>query len=87
MISTDYRDLRKAAYQEYCVASSFNAIRIPKDISPKSASGLGVAFVAASLALGVCMGVSFADIEDGPNLLDLVRNLEPERIAACRVHP
>ncbi|XP_014558476.1 hypothetical protein COCVIDRAFT_94621 [Bipolaris victoriae FI3] len=80
--STDYRDLRKAAYQQYSIASSFNTIRIPKDISINSGSILGVAFVSAVLALGICMGVNFSSIEDGPDLLEMVRNLNPETLPA-----
>ena len=78
--STDYRDLRKAAFQQYSVASSFNAIRLPKSISVNSGSILGVAFVSAVLALGICMGLDFSGIEDGPDLLDMVRNLNPEQL-------
>lgn len=80
--STDYRDLRKAAYQQYSIASSFNTIRIPKDISINSGSILGVAFVSAVLALGICMGVNFRNIENGPDLLEIVRNLNSEVLPA-----
>ncbi|KAF2020218.1 GroES-like protein [Aaosphaeria arxii CBS 175.79] len=78
--STDYRDLRKAAFQEYTIASSFNTIRLPKHTSQESGSILGVAFVAAVLALGICMGVSFEDIENGPDLRKIVREIDPERL-------
>lgn len=80
--STDYRDLRKAAFQEYSVASSFNTIRLPHNVSAESGSILGVAFVSAVLALGICMGVSFESIEGGPDLLKIVRSIEPERLPA-----
>lgn len=78
--STDYRDLRKAAYQQYSIASSFNTIRIPRNVSINSGSILGVAFASAVLALGICMGVDFGKIEDGPNLLGIVQNLEDESL-------
>lgn len=78
--STDYRDLRKAAFQEYSVASSFNTIRLPKGTSVKSGSILGVAFVSAALALGICMGLNFESIEDGPDLLSIVRNVNSESL-------
>jgi hypothetical protein len=78
--STDYRDLRKAAYQEYSIASSFNSIRLPEQISVNPGSILGVAFVSAVLSLGVCMGLNFEDIEDGPDLLKVIRSLDPEKI-------
>ncbi|KAF2787319.1 GroES-like protein [Melanomma pulvis-pyrius CBS 109.77] len=78
--STDYRDLRRAAFQQYSIASSFNTIRLPTIISQESGSILGVAFVAAVLALGICMGVSFENILDGPDLLKIVRAIDPERL-------
>ncbi len=78
MISTDYRDLRKAAYQEYVVAFDYNTVRLPRSISAEEGSTLGVAFVAAALALGVCMGVDFSSVLDGPNLFSLVRQIDPE---------
>ncbi|KAK8105247.1 GroES-like protein [Apiospora kogelbergensis] len=75
-ISTDYRDLRKAAYQEYVVSSSFNTVRIPSSVPLQSAATLGVAFVAAALALGICMGVDFSHTADGPDLLELVQKYQ-----------
>lgn len=79
-ISTDYRDLRKAAYQQYVVTFDFNAVRLPPSISYEEGSTLGVAFVAASLALGICMGVNFSDVLDGPDLLSIVKEIDPESI-------
>ncbi|KAI0438923.1 quinone oxidoreductase [Xylaria telfairii] len=76
VISTDYRDLRKAAFQEYVVASDFNVVKLPPTITPHAGASLGVAFVAAALSLGVCIGLSFQDIADGPDLLNLVRKLD-----------
>lgn len=78
--STDYRDLRKAAFQEYSIASSFNTIRLPIHITANAGSILGVAFVSAVLALGISMGISFEDVEAGPDLLSIVKGLEPGRI-------
>ncbi|KAI0412940.1 quinone oxidoreductase [Xylaria grammica] len=75
VISTDYRDLRKAAFQEYVVASDFNVVKLPPTITPHTGASLGVAFVAAALSLGVCMGLSFQNIADGPDLLKLIRTL------------
>jgi hypothetical protein len=34
--------------------------------------------VSAALALGICMGLNFQGIEDGPDLLSMVRSLDPE---------
>ncbi|CAK7238470.1 hypothetical protein SEUCBS140593_010721 [Sporothrix eucalyptigena] len=74
-ISTDYRDLRKGAYQEYVVAWDFNTVRLPRHMSYEAGATIGVAFVAAVLALGVNLGVDFSSVEDGPDLLRLVRSL------------
>ncbi|KAF2398134.1 GroES-like protein [Trichodelitschia bisporula] len=83
--STDYRDPRKAAYQHYAIASSFNVARLPSSPSPATA-GLGVAFVAAALALGVCLGCDFSGTgakgAPGPNLPTVLRALDPEVIPA-----
>ncbi|KAI0470047.1 quinone oxidoreductase [Xylariaceae sp. FL0804] len=73
VISTDYRDLRKAAFQQYVVSSTFNTVKMPSSISLQSGATVGVAFVAAALALGICMGVDFTSVADGPDLLELVR--------------
>lgn len=75
-VSTDYRDSRKAAYQQYAVVSDFNACRLPDHLSSTEAAPLGVAFVAAALALGICMGLDFGTVSTrGPNLLRTVRSL------------
>ncbi|KAF2642319.1 GroES-like protein [Massarina eburnea CBS 473.64] len=80
--STDYRDLRKAAFQQYSIASAFNTIRLPVKVSEESGSILGVALVAATLALGICMGVDFSDVENGPDLLKIVESIDAERLPA-----
>lgn len=75
MISTDYRDLRKAAYQQYVVAQSHTVVRLPSHISFEAGSTFGVAFVAAALALGVSLGVDFSHVLDGPDLYHAVRDI------------
>ncbi|KAL0936316.1 Zinc-type alcohol dehydrogenase-like protein C2E1P3.01-like protein 1 [Colletotrichum truncatum] len=80
VISTDYRDLRKAAYQQYVATSDFNAVRIPSNVSPPAGATLGVAFVAAVLSLGICMGIDFSNVLGGPDLLQLVRSIPPESL-------
>ncbi|KAK4226297.1 chaperonin 10-like protein [Podospora fimiseda] len=80
-ISTDYRDLRKAAYQEYVVAFDYNTVRLPPNLTHEEGSTLGVAFVAAALALGVCAGLDFSSVLDGPDLFSLIRNISPSQIA------
>jgi NADPH:quinone reductase-like Zn-dependent oxidoreductase len=77
-ISTDYRDNRKSAYQEFSIVSDFNACRLPKGLSLAAAAPLGVAFVAAALALGVCLGVDFSKTttdNEGPDLFKIIRSL------------
>jgi NADPH:quinone reductase-like Zn-dependent oxidoreductase len=75
--STDYRDIRKAAFQEYAIATYYNAARIPPETSTQQGSAVGVAFVAASLALGVSFGLDFsvAAKSPGPNLIDIISNV------------
>ncbi|OCK80020.1 GroES-like protein [Lepidopterella palustris CBS 459.81] len=73
-VSTDYRDHRKAAFQSYAVVASFNACRLPRNVSREAGACVGVAFVAAAIALGVCLGVDFRRI-GGPDLLLLARDI------------
>ncbi|CEL08174.1 hypothetical protein ASPCAL11326 [Aspergillus calidoustus] len=82
--STDYRDIRKAAFQEYAVATHFNAARIPATSCAHAAASVGVAFVAAILALGVSFGVDFRGIQQcpGPNLVEVLGKVEPGTIPA-----
>ncbi|QSZ28695.1 hypothetical protein DSL72_003195 [Monilinia vaccinii-corymbosi] len=83
-VSTDYRDSRKAAYQQYAVLSDFNACRLPSTVSPTGAAPLGVAYVAAALGLGICLGVNFANRErelQGPDLFRTIHSLPRDCIA------
>lgn len=78
--STDYRDVRKAAYQEYIVTTGSNVARIPQSVQVKEGAALGVALVAALTALGVSLGVDFSrpDAEPrGPDFLRIARGLSP----------
>lgn len=79
-ISTDYRDQRKGAYQEYVVAPDYNLVHLPPHVSYEEGSTLGVAFVAAALALGVSVGLDFSHVSNGPDLFQLVRSIEESRI-------
>lgn len=77
--STDYRDIRKAAFQEFVVSTEHNAARIPSSVSLETGAAIGVAFVAASLALGICLGVDFSAASvRGPNLLVQLRTIQPK---------
>ena len=78
--STDYRDIRKAAYQEYVVTTDYNVARVPNGVSVKEGAALGVAYVAAVLALGVSFGVDFTPLRmvpDGADLLTIAREMDP----------
>lgn len=80
-VPTDYRDIRKSTFQEYTIVCCYNAIRIPKHVDPFKVASMGVAYVAAGLSLGVCLGVTFTK---GPeqrefNLLEIARR-RPEDI-------
>jgi NADPH:quinone reductase-like Zn-dependent oxidoreductase len=74
--STDYRDSRKAAFQEYAIATYYNAARIPPETSTQHGAAVGVAFVAAALALGVSFGLDFsvAAKSPGPDLIEIISN-------------
>ncbi|KAJ5993996.1 Polyketide synthase enoylreductase [Penicillium sp. IBT 35674x] len=82
--STDYRDIRKAAFQEYAIATDFNAARIPSSTSIHASASLGVAFVAAVLALGVSFGLDFSRLtkSPGPNLVNVINQLNKNDIPA-----
>ena len=69
--STDYRDVRKAAYQEYLVTTDFNVARLPEGLSVNTAAALGVAFVSAFFALGISLGFDFSNVEKGPSGPDI----------------
>lgn len=80
--STDYRDLRKAAYQEYLVTTDFNVARLPMELPVNTGAAIGVAFVSALLALGVSLDFDYASItgaSKGPDLLGLLRSLDGRR--------
>ncbi|KAK4554152.1 hypothetical protein LTR86_008679 [Recurvomyces mirabilis] len=77
--STDYRDIRKAAYQEYVVTTDYNVAGVPQDVSVKDGAAIGVAFTGAVVALGVSLGVDFNVTQGGspagPDILRQVRQL------------
>lgn len=80
--STDYRDMRKAAFQEYAVATHFNAARIPPTGNIHASASLGVAFVAAALALGVSFGLDFGRIQrcPGPDLPGILLQIDRKEL-------
>ncbi|PQK13241.1 hypothetical protein BB8028_0004g01720 [Beauveria bassiana] len=80
VISTDYRDARKAAYQEFVVAPSYNVVKLPRQLSPDQGAALGVAFVTSALALGSCFGLGFSDVMGGPDLKSVIESVGEDRI-------
>ena len=80
--STDYRDIRKAAFQEYAITTAFNAARIPSSSTPMEAASLGVAFVASVLSLGVSLGLDFSTIDalPGPDLIKKLHGVDEKEI-------
>jgi NADPH:quinone reductase-like Zn-dependent oxidoreductase len=81
-ISTDYRDFRKSAFQEYAVVCCFNAVKIPPAVNPFHVASIGVAFVAASMSLGICLGLDFPPFSKHPplSLLSLAQQQEQDQI-------
>ncbi|QIW99598.1 hypothetical protein AMS68_005116 [Peltaster fructicola] len=97
--STDYRDVRKAAYQEvglmdrgssitdskqYLVTTEANVARVPQGYQVKEVAPVGVAFVAAAIALSVSFGIDFTQNAIAPSNVDflrLVRGLDPREVA------
>lgn len=83
-ILTDCRDSGKLAYQQYAVVSDFNAYKLPDHLSAKEAAPLGIAFVAAALALGICIGLDVRNANGGvkgPDLFRIIRKLSRESMA------
>lgn len=80
--STDYRDPRKAAYQQYAVARQSNVWRLPPEVPMSKAAATGVAYVAAVLCLSVCLGVELPSLGATPafDLLKLVRSLPSDSL-------
>ena len=81
--STDYRDVRKAAYQQYLVTTDFNVVKLPEFLSLNSGAALGVAFVSAFLGLGISLGFNFAKAvkgPGGPDLLEFLQGMDREKV-------
>jgi NADPH:quinone reductase-like Zn-dependent oxidoreductase len=81
--STDYRDVRKAAYQEYVVTTDYNVARIPHGVDVKEGAALGVAFIAAAISLSISLGVDFTRLRDapeGPDFQRIARSLDPRDV-------
>ncbi len=81
--STDYRDIRKATYQEYLVTTDFNVAKLPENVSVNTGAALGVAFVSAFLSLGVCLGLDFSKVKKGPpgpDLLQVIQRIERDAV-------
>jgi NADPH:quinone reductase-like Zn-dependent oxidoreductase len=83
-VSTDYRDLRKSAFQEYAVVSQYNAVKLPQSYRGYHTASIGVAFITAAIALGVTLGMVFPKAANGSalNLLKVAQAQEPSNVPA-----
>lgn len=66
------------------MVSDFNTCKIPNNITAIEAAPLGVAFTAAALALGICLGVDFVSTNGrprGPDLLHAVHSVPRESLS------
>ncbi|TIA03238.1 GroES-like protein [Aureobasidium pullulans] len=80
--STDYRDLRKSAFQEYAISTQHNVARLPQNVPTTHGASIGVAYVAAALALGVSLGLNLPKVsgQDDAALWEAVRKLPQDAI-------
>lgn len=65
------------------MTSHFNVARVPLNLSAQTAAAIGVAFVSAILALGVSLGVNFAETAksaQGPNLQQILQKIGRDAI-------
>ena len=65
------------------MTTDFNVARLPLELPVNTGAAIGVAFVAALLALGISLGFDFASIagsNKGPDLLGLLRELDRDKI-------
>lgn len=82
--STDYRDLRKSAFQQYAISTHQNVAKVPGNIQTTHAASIGVAYVAAALALSVSLGLKLPGLsaQNEVNLWETVRQLHIDAIPA-----
>ncbi|KAH0357171.1 GroES-like protein, partial [Aureobasidium melanogenum] len=82
--STDYRDIRKSAFQEYAISTHHNVARIPRNVPTTQAASIGVAYVAAALALGISLGLRLQSLADRDeiDLWEAVRQVPVSSIPA-----
>ncbi|KAJ7478384.1 hypothetical protein FB451DRAFT_1452837 [Mycena latifolia] len=88
--STDNRDARKGAYQEYVVIKAYNVARGPATFSVNVGAAIDVAFTFATIGIGISLGVNLSVLSkagpSGPDLFQLVRLIDhtqfPEDVRA-----
>ncbi|THZ29754.1 GroES-like protein [Aureobasidium pullulans] len=80
--STDYRDIRKSAFQEYAISTQHNVAKLPQNVPTTHGASIGVAYVAAALALGVSLGLNLPKVsgQDEADLWEAVRRLPQDAI-------
>ncbi|THZ61718.1 GroES-like protein [Aureobasidium pullulans] len=80
--STDYRDTRKSAFQEYAISTQHNVAKLSQNVTTTHGASIGVAYVAAALALGVSLGLNLPKVsgQDEADLWEAVRKLPQDAI-------
>lgn len=80
--STDYRDIRKSAFQEYAISTQHNVAKLPQNVPTTHGASIGVAYVAAALALGVSLGLNLPKVsgQGQADLWEAVRRLPQDAI-------
>ncbi|CAD0010835.1 unnamed protein product, partial [Aureobasidium pullulans] len=81
-LRVDYRDIRKSAFQEYAISTQHNVARLPQNVPTTHGASIGVAYVAAALALGVSLGLNLPKVsgQDDAALWEAVRKLPQDAI-------
>lgn len=65
------------------MTTDYNVARVPSELTVKNGAALGVAFVAATIGLGVSLGLPFTNLKGtraGPDLFRAVRSVDTSQI-------
>lgn len=65
------------------MTNDYNVARVPTNLSAQTGAAIGVAFVSAVLALGICLGINFAETIKtpyGPNLSQILKQVGRDKI-------
>ncbi|CAC9891086.1 unnamed protein product [Aureobasidium pullulans] len=71
-----------SAFQEYAISTQHNVARLPQNVPTTHGASIGVAYVAAALALGVSLGLNLPKVsgQDEADLWEAVRKLPQDAI-------